>query len=164
MIRRLLSRRLLSRRLLWPLCALAAVAALSACADDPAPPTAQELDEVGVKQVVARVERVELGRTHKGFILTAYAEADGIGWSRPQLRPRTGAVGEDGFFAFDFVASPAGPPKPQKSKAPPPPPPPGLTQKLRADTPVSDALMENAVGVRVFGAQAGAEIGFVVQP
>jgi len=157
-------RRLLSRRLLWPLCALAAVAALSACADDPAPPTAQEMDEVGVKQVVARVERVELGRTHKGFILTAYAEADGIGWSRTQLRPRTGAVGEHGLSTLDYTASPAGPPKPQKGKAPPPPPPPGLTQKLRADTPVSDALMENAVGVRVFGAQAGAEIGFVVQP
>lgn len=152
------------RHLLSRLCALAAVAALAACADDPAPPTPQDMDEVGVKQVVARVARLEIGRTHDGFILTAYAEADGVGWSRPQLRPRTGTVGPDGFFEFDFVASPAAPPKPKKGKPPPPPPPPGLTQKLRADTPVSDALMENARGVRVFGAQAGAEISFVAAP
>lgn len=154
-----MNRRRLISRLGW----LAAAVALAACADEPAPPTAEDMDETGVKQVVARVERLEIGRVHKGFILTAYAQADGIGWSRPQLRPRTGAVGPDGYFEFDFVASPAPPPMPKGGK-PPPPPPPGLTQNLRADTPVSDALLENARGVRVFGALAGAEIGFVTAP
>jgi len=154
-----MNRRQMLSRLGW----LAAAAALTACADEPAPPTVEDMDEVGAKQVVARVARLEIGRVHKGFILTAYAEADGVGWSRPQLRPHTGMVGPDGYFEFDFVASPAAPPKPKGGKLPPPLPP-GLTQKLRADTPVSDALLQNARGVRVFGVQAGAEIGFAAAP
>ncbi len=115
--------------------------------------------------MIARVERIEIGRTHAGHILTAYGVAEGIGWSRPQLRPRTGMAGPDGYVVFDMVATPPAPPKPPKSGvAPPPPPPPGATQRLRADTVAPDAMMATALGVRVYGVDGGAEIAFVLRP
>lgn len=152
------------RRALPRIVALAFAAALAACADDPAPAPAPLADAIGDKQVIARVDRIEMGRTHSGHILTAYGAAEGMGWSRPQLRPRTGMTGPDGYVVFDMVATPPPPPAPPARGAQPIPPPPGLTQKLRADTVAPDAMIATALGVRVFGLAGGAEITFVVQP
>jgi hypothetical protein len=94
------------------------------------------------KTRVARVERLEVGRTGRGFVLAAFGETTGAGWSAPQLLPVTGAPAADGFVEFEFLARP--PASPQDA--------PEGARRIRADLLFSPELLSAARGVRVLSA------------
>jgi hypothetical protein len=113
---------------------------------------------VAAQVPVAVVNRLEVGRTRNGFLITAYGTAPGLGYSLPTLRPRReGRPGLDGYIEYDFVAT-----------EPPPgfdlPPGTARTRALRADLPVSADDLRPAAGIRVLALRGGAQLDFAPSP
>lgn len=119
-----------------------ALAALAACGggDEEAAPQRTRVypDRVG-KRIVATVDRLEIGRTADGFMLTALGATDGLGWTAAQLRPAEPPPGREGWAVFDLVALPPASPEG----------PPGARGAVRADTPLDPALVGQVEGVFV---------------
>ncbi|MEM7423967.1 MAG: hypothetical protein AAF334_09605 [Pseudomonadota bacterium] len=107
-----------------------------------------------IKVPVSSVGAVEMGRTRDGFLITAKGTAPGLGYSRPQLRPRrSGEAAADGYIEFDFVATPP----PEGFDLPP-----GTTQTraVRADFPVRIADLQGKAGIRILGENGGTQVDF----
>jgi len=156
---------LLSRAL-----AAAALAALAGCStvSDAAPevefealapsrppepqPEARISEAEIVRRPVASVDRLELGVTRDGRLLTAYGAAPTPGWFQALLRPRDdGRLAPDGFLEFDFLAAP-----PELNGADPEalPAGPGVPAQraVRADRLLRGGAVQTAAGIRVFAA------------
>ncbi len=137
-----------------------AVARAGACADEPPAPPPTLQDEILSSVVVDDVASAEIGRTHRGFILSAIGSAQGDGWRGARLRPRLGAPDAEGFLDFDLIAVPPAQPGPdaepeaveRAARAA------GLTQRLRADTPLAPEQLFGAKAVRVFARQGSAAV------
>lgn len=110
----------------------------------------QQLDTAALEAqrvAVARVERVELGRTATGVALAAFGAAPGRGWSVPVLSPRGRGPDAEGMLAFDLRAIP-----PQDAGA--------GEDALRADLVLHRQVLTGVRGFRVHGAQNSAEFRF----
>lgn len=111
-----------------------------------------------VQVPVESVEGVEIGRMSNGFLITAYGTAPGLGYSKPELRPRRGgAPGADGYIEYDFVATepPAGFDMPEGTAG---------ARALRADLPVPASALRGAAGIRVLALHGGAQLDFAPAP
>ena len=90
-----MNRRQMLSRLGW----LAAAAALTACADEPAPPTVEDMDEVGAKQVVARVARLMLDGAPRRLTKGAtHFHTTTVNPRWAQIFPRTAVIGSHIFY------------------------------------------------------------------
>lgn len=109
----------------------------------PAPAAPASISE---RRQVQSVERLEFGAIHEGRMMTAWGHAPESDWFSPRLEVRRdGLPGPDGFIEFDFVAAPpalnGGEQGPLGTEA---------QRRIRADLPLSRALTDGAVGVRIF--------------
>lgn len=142
--------------------AAAAVAGLAGCSvfgsDDEASAeaAAQAAEDALARppEPVEAVEKIEIGRTRTGLVITAIGVAPGLGYARPRLRPRReGQPGTDGLIDFDFVATP---------------PDPGLAlgqgdvraRTLRADYLIDIETLRQARGIRIHGRDRGVQLVF----
>ncbi|GMG81308.1 hypothetical protein LNKW23_05210 [Paralimibaculum aggregatum] len=148
-------------RLIWTMAAAAALAALGGCSlfgsdeaeGEAAPPEVLSAIEVQTENVQA-VQRLEIGRTRAGLMLTAYGTAPGLGFSNPRLVARRGgAPASDGMLDYDFVVDtpPRGltmPPGTLKARA------------VRADAELQIDTARTARGVRVHATVGGVQMFF----
>lgn len=103
---------------------------------------------------IERVLNLEIGSTRDGFMISATGLAPGLGYSRPQLRPRRqGAPGPDGFIDLDFVAQ--APDSRLKLGV-------GETsaRHLQVGLPVKPSDLRGAAGIRVHGLAGGLQMAF----
>lgn len=92
---------------------------------------------------VQALQRVEIGRTRTGYVITAFGTAPGTGWGGATLRARRdGRPGTDGFLDFDFVAVPPDPEfgLPQGTIS---------ARAIRADAQVTERQLRGVQGFRV---------------
>ncbi|MGF1501270.1 MAG: hypothetical protein ACFBSD_05600 [Paracoccaceae bacterium] len=107
-----------------------------------------------IREPVAAVGNVEIGRTRSGIVITAFAEAPGLGYSRPVLLPRRdGQPDAEGILDYDFFVTP---PDPNFEL----PPGQGRALQVRADLMLSVAQVRAARGLRVHGLSRGVLVGF----
>lgn len=129
-----------------------AVAALAGCGgSDEVPPPEPAVIEQPQRQVaqVPRLIGLEVGQMHRAVALTAFGEAPTGGWSAPQLRPRSGAPGPDGFLDIDMVAEP-----PQGDMQI------QVITRLRADLQIPVATLSGARGLRVHARDGSQTVSF----
>jgi hypothetical protein len=115
---------------------------LQACSDDPEPVAAPQ-PAAPAPVAVATVTGVEVGVVFGGVMVSARGRGAGEGWREVRLLPRGRTA--DGALDFDMVGlAPAAPD-------------PALSQRLRADLPLSWREVGGAARVRVFGGDGAIE-------
>jgi len=122
--------------------------------DEETPDAAAEQPSQAAEVPVEGVRGIEVGRTRRGMMITAYGTAPGIGFGAPRLVPRRGGrPGPEGFLDFDFVATPPDPgfelpAGPVKGRA------------LRADLELAPEALQGAAGIRVHARVGGMMMPF----
>jgi hypothetical protein len=137
------------------LAALAVTGAAAACGsntDAPPPATAPVEDP---KRPITGPIALDLGRTFDGYMLTATAIADAVGWSSGELRAR--GVAADGFLDIDFVALP---PSAEALIAEAATPRSEAARRVIAFRPLSLADLRPLAGIRVNGRDGPTTITF----
>ena len=119
-------------------------------AQAPAPGTAPLAEPVSVQAV----RHIEIGRTRRGYAITAYGTAPGLGHANPRLVARRGgAPADDGMLDYDFLLDQ---------------PPPGLAlpqgtaraRAVRADLEIPADRLEAVRGLRVHAVSGGVQMLF----
>lgn len=102
------------------------------------------------KILLNQVEKLELGRLERGYMLTVIGAAATTGFWAPELRLRNGgALATDSFYEFDFIA--AKPNVKPKGVAP-------LNARLiRADYEITPEMLRAARGVRIYTADGSVD-------
>lgn len=103
---------------------------------------------------VVEVRDIEIGRIRNGLVITAVGTAPGVGYSRPELRPRReGQAGPDGYLDFDFVArAPRQPPATSDA--------PARARSVRADRLIEINDLRGVRGIRIHAAEGGMLMNF----
>lgn len=107
------------------------------------------------KRPVTGAIAIDLGRTFDGYMLTATATADAVGWSGGELRQR--GVAPDGFLDIDFVALP---PAAEALIAEAATPRPASARRVVAFTQLTLADLQPLAGVRVRGRDGTTTVAF----
>lgn len=130
--------------------AIVAATALGACSLLPDGPLFDEEKAAAAaaaklppKVPVQRIRNLELGRLFNGYMLTAFAEAPGIGYYQPELKIRyNGEQASDGFFEFDFLVRPPGTDVAETGSE--------AARAVRADFELTPEMLRRAAGVRIW--------------
>lgn len=129
------------------LLALFATGGLSACGlfggEEEPTPVEQAAEAERRAEPVQALQRIEIGRTRSGYVITAFGTAPGTGYGGAALRARRdGSPGPDGFLDFDFVAVPPDPAfnLPQGTIS---------ARAIRADVQVTERQLRGVQGFRV---------------
>lgn len=103
---------------------------------------------------VVEVRDIEIGRIRNGLVITAIGTAPGLGYSRPELRPRRGGrAGPDGYLDFDFVArAPRQPPAASDA--------PARARTVRADRLIEINDLRGVRGIRIHATEGGMLMNF----
>ncbi|MGB0506613.1 MAG: hypothetical protein ACPGGK_10500 [Pikeienuella sp.] len=111
----------------------------------------EELKQTAVKNqagpekfALKTVERLELGRLERGYMLTVVGAAPTVGYWAPELRMRNGgALATDSYYEFDLVAA-----RPYETAVAESAP---LNARLiRADFEITPEMLRAARGVRIY--------------
>lgn len=103
---------------------------------------------------VQAVQRLEIGRSRGGLMLTAFGTARGLGYSKPRLVARRGgSPATDGMLDYDFVVD-----TPPRGIALPPGS--AKARSVRADIEVPVAVAQQVRGVRVHAVAGGVQMLF----
>ncbi|MGB0411975.1 MAG: hypothetical protein ACPGFA_10335 [Pikeienuella sp.] len=110
-----------------------------------------KVEEGPPAQSVSRIDTLELGRLHRGYMLTAIGLAPGLGYWDPKLVIRyNGELAPDGFYEFDLVARP--PYEPIGNDQAPIP-----ARRVRGDFEITPEMLRSARGVRVWSERDNVE-------
>lgn len=102
-------------------------------------------------QTASRIDSLELGRLHRGYMLTAIGLAPGLGYWDPALVIRyNGELAPDGFYEFDLVARP--PYEAVESENTP-----ITARRIRGDYEITPEMLRSARGVRVWSERDNVE-------
>ena len=139
--------------------ALAVTMGLSACEtldelatfDEEIRESVKKRQEGPPAQSASRIDNLELGRLHRGYMLTAIGLAPGLGYWDPKLVIRyNGELAPDGFYEFDLVARP---PYVQEGSENAP----ITARRIRGDYEITPEMLRSARGVRVWSARDSVE-------
>lgn len=111
--------------------------------------------EIAVRRdPVTEVRDIEIGRTARGFAVTAFGTAPAMGYTAPQLRPRRdGRPAADGFLDYDFLAEAPAPEAGFGAGD-------ARARAIRADVFLSPDELAGVTGIRIHGARGGLQIVF----